>query len=134
MRKRGLVILVAVLAVGACGYKHRPIYTVDDPMPRWIQSQPPQRIEDQITAACTTMGWKVRHVADGHLAATQSREKFSATVDIFFDPQHWQIRYNDSVGLRYEGDTIHDHYNVWVRNLEREIQLRLENSMPPGGQ
>ncbi len=134
MRIRGLVVLLALLTVSACGYQHRPIYNADDPMPRWNQNLPPQRLEDLIVAACTTLGWKTQHVADGHLVAIQSREKFAATVDILFDRDHWQIRYQSSVGLNADGSTIHDHYNLWVRNLEREIQLRLNSTLPAAGQ
>jgi hypothetical protein len=134
LRIKGVVVLLATLAVGACGYQHRPVYNVDDPVPRWDQDLSSQRLEDQIVAACYTLGWKTQHVADGHLTAVQSREKFSATVDILFDRDHWQIRYNSSVGLNADGETIHDHYNLWVRNLEREIQRRLGSTLPPVGQ
>ena len=127
------MILTTLLAIGGCAYQHRPIYTVDDPMPPATQPVSAQRLEYLIGAACETLGWKTQHVADGHLLATQSREKFSATVDILFDNTHWQIRYNSSVGLNAEDGTIHDHYNVWVRNLEREIRLHL-SVLPPAGQ
>ena len=134
MRIKGFAILLSVLAVSACGYQHRPVYNADEAMPHWVQNQPSQRVEDLIVAACATLNWKTQHVAEGHLTATQSREKFSATVDIYFDPQHWQIRYNSSTGLNAEDGTIHSHYNVWVHNLEHEIQLRLNSVLPPAGQ
>lgn len=131
--RKSVLILTALLAVSACGYQHRPILTIDDPTPHWIQTLPPQRVEDLILSACMSLGWKTQHIADGHLLAIQSREKFSATVDIYFDPQHWQIRYNDSVGLNAENGTIHSHYNGWVHNLEHEIQLRFTSVLPAAG-
>src|SRR5579859_2669644 len=134
LRFKGIAVLVAMLALSACGYKHRPILNVDDPMPSWDQSLPLERIQDQMIAACITMGWKAHPVAPGHIVATQDREKFSATVDILFDHQHWQIQYQSSIGLQSEDGTIHSHYNVWVRNLEHEIQLRLNSTLPPAGQ
>ncbi len=133
MRKTVVAALMASLAVAGCGYKHRPVYNVDDPLPRWDQSLPSDRLEDLIVSACTSLGWKTQHVAEGHLLATQAREKFSATIDIFFDHDHWRIQYNTSVGLNGDGSTIHDHYNVWVRNLEREIQMRFNSTLPPAG-
>jgi len=133
LRNRGNLILVALLALSACGYQHRPIYNVDDPIPRWDQSLPLDRVEDLIVAACTTLGWKTQHVAAGHLIAVQSREKFSATVDILFDSQHWQIQYQTSTGLADDKGNIHAHYNLWVRNLEHEIQLRFNSTLPLSG-
>lgn len=129
-----ILFLAMILAVGACGYQHRPIYSADDPMPNWTQKLPPQRVEDLIAGACLGLGWKTQHVAEGHLTATQARQDYSATVDILFDRQHWQIRYADSVGLRYDGETIHDHYNLWVRTLEREIQNRFSAALTVSGQ
>jgi hypothetical protein len=134
LRFKGITVLTALLALSACAYKHRPIYNVDDPMPRWMQSQRSDRMEDLIVGACNTLGWKTQHVGQGHILAIQSREKFSATVDILFDQQHWQIRYQSSDGLLADGDTIHSHYNAWVHNLEHEIQLRFNSAMPPAGQ
>jgi len=113
-----------VLFVGACAYQHRPVYTVDDPTPRWVADLPLSRVEDLIVSAASPRGWKCQHVAEGHLVATQSQEKFSATVDIYFDRQHWRIAYQSSVGLGAENGEIHAHYNFWVRNLEHDINQR----------
>lgn len=134
MRNKAIFVLVAMLALSACGYKHRPIYNVDNPMPRWNQSLPLDRVEDLITSACATLGWRTQHIAAGHIVATQSREAFAATVDIFFDSQHWQIQYLTSIGLIDKDGNIHAHYNSWVHNLEHEIQLRFNSTMPPAGQ
>lgn len=135
LRFKGIAVLAALLALSACAYKHRPIYNVDDPLPRWIQAQSSDRIEDLITAGCITLGWKAQHVAEGHLVATHMQgDNLSATVDILFDHQHWQIRYQASTGMLAEGDTIHAHYNAWIRNLEHEIELRFDSAMPPAGQ
>lgn len=134
MRNKVGLVLVVLLGLSACAYKHRPIYNVDDPMPRWNQSLPTDRLEDLVVSACATLGWKTQHVGEGHIVATQSREKFSATVDILFDHQHWQIVYQNSTGLLDEDGTIHAHYNQWVRNLEHEIQLRFNSTLPPAGQ
>ena len=133
MRKSGLAVLTVALAVAGCGYQHRPIYNVDDPLPRWDQNLPLQRVEDLIVSGCTSLSWKTQHVAEGHLVAIQAHEKFSATVDIFFDHDHWRIQYASSDGLNAKDGTIHSHYNVWVRNLEREIQLRFNSTLPPTG-
>ena len=132
--RKSILTLAMVLAVSGCGYQHRPIYTVDDPVPLGDQTFSSQKLEALIVAACETLNWKTQHVADGHIMATQSREKFSATVDILFDDAHWQIRYNTSTGLNAEDGKIHDHYNVWVRNLEREIRLHLTAAAPIAGQ
>ena len=120
-----LMLLSIVLALGACAYKHQPIYNPTDAMPYNAQSASDDRIQTAIIEAGRILHWNVEPAGQGHMIATQKREKFSATVDIFFDRKNWRIAYKDSTGLLAEGDKIHSHYNVWVRNLEREIDTRL---------
>ena len=123
MKKR--VILGLMLVLAGCAYKHQPIYNPADAMPYNAQSASAERIQVAITEAGRILHWQVDPAGPGHMVATQAQEKFSATVDIFFDQKSWRIAYKDSSGLLAEGDKIHSHYNVWVRNLEREIDSRL---------
>jgi hypothetical protein len=121
---RKIAVLVLVLMVTACAYKHQPVYNVDNPMPRWMQDVSSSKVEDLIVAAGAPRDWKFTHVADGHLVATQTHEKYSATVDIFFDRAHWRIVYQDSAGLLYTGSEIHSHYNSWIHLLEHDIEQK----------
>ena len=125
--KKGAVVCLALL-VGACSYKHQPIYNVNDPLPSAAQPLPLEKIEKLIVEAGQTRGWRFQHVDAGHLVATQMGEKQSAVVDIYFDQKNWRIQYQSSTGMRAENGTIHDHYNFWIRNLEHDINTRLTNA------
>jgi hypothetical protein len=128
MKKFLLLGLMLVLA--GCAYKHQPIYNPTDVMPFNAQSASQDRIQTAIVEAGRILHWRVESAGPGHMIATQAQEKFSATVDIFFDQKTWRIVYKESSGLRAEGDKIHSHYNLWVRNLEREIDSRLAGIQP----
>ncbi len=120
-----LIVLLAVVLLGACAYKQQPIRNVADPMPLSAQSLPLARIESLIIAGAQTRAWRVERVAPGQLRATQVADKFSATVDITFDQRQLRITYRDSSGLRANEGVIHSHYNFWVRNLEADILNKL---------
>lgn len=125
----GKILLVcAGLLLAACAYKHEPIYNVYAAMPVAAQSLPPERIESLIVDAGQQRGWRFQHLDTGHLAAILMQSKFQATVDIYFDQQSWRILYQNSTGFGAEDGRIHDHYNMWVRNLEHDITVRLNNA------
>ena len=122
-----LSIALALLLLGACAHKHQPIYNVDRPMPISAQNLPTAKIESLIVANGQIHGWKFQHVNDGQLVATYMNEKFTAVVDIYFDHQHWRIQHQASSGFRDDGVTVHSHYNNWIKNLERDIDIGLTN-------
>jgi len=123
-----IAIVCLSLILGACAYKHEPVYNVDDPVPTAVQSMPLDKIERLIVEAGQTRGWKFQHVETGHLVANQIQGKLAATADIYFDQKSWRIVYQNSVGMNAENGTIHDHYNFWIRNLEHDISARLTNA------
>ncbi len=125
MRKIATVLIA--LVVGACAYKHQPIYNVDRSMPAGAATLPMGRIEEVIVSAGQIHNWKFQHIDTGHLIATQSDVKHSAEVDILFDQKSWRIIHRSTTGMADEGGTIHSHYNVWIRNLEKDIDTRLTN-------
>jgi hypothetical protein len=125
MKKIAVVLLA--LVVGACAYKHEPIYNVDDPVPPSAQALPADKIGKAITESAQVLRWTVENAGPGHLVATQSQPKMSATVDIYYTQTSWRIVYKTSTGLRAEDGHIHDHYNLWIRNLEQEIKVHLNN-------
>jgi hypothetical protein len=120
-----IVSAFLVVALTGCGYKHQPIYNVNDPIPPAAQTLPVDRIEALIVEGGSSHGWTFRHVEPGHLIATQQTEKLMATVDIYFNRLTWRVTYQASFGMRAGADTIHAHYNLWIRNLERDVNARL---------
>jgi len=123
--KRLLIILLSAITISACAYKAQPIYNVDKALPDKAQSMSMDRIESAIIQGGAAYQWEFQKVGEGHLIATQRAPKFQATVDVFFDRQRYKIVHNSTVGLRDTGETIHSHYNVWIRNLEKGIDTRL---------
>ncbi|HEY1723636.1 MAG TPA: hypothetical protein VGG27_20500 [Magnetospirillaceae bacterium] len=128
MKKIVVVLFAAMLA--ACAYKHQPIYSPSDMIPPNAQQLAPAQIEAAITSGAVADEWKVQRVDTGHLVATHEKDRHSATVDIFFDQKSWRIAYKASSELDADPskETIHSHYNVWIRNLERAIAARLNEA------
>jgi hypothetical protein len=123
--KRWLVIVLTALAIGACAYKAQPVYDVDKALPPAAQNLPLDRVESLIMAGGAAYQWEFRRAEAGHLVATQRAPKFEAVVDIYFDQQRYRIVKQSAVGLRDTGTTIHSHYNTWIRNLEKGIDVQL---------
>lgn len=72
--------------------------------------------------ACMRRGWKIDQITGSTIQASldhQGKEK--ATVDIYYSKQKIEIKYKDSVNLRYDGAKIHRSYNRWVKTLQTDI-------------
>jgi len=127
---RILPVAFVLLALVACAYKHQPVYGVDKPLPVSAQTLGLNRIESMIIDAGTALAWRFQRAGEGHLIATQQQPKFSAVVDIYFNQQTYKIVKNSTTGLNDQGATIHAHYNIWIQNLERNIDARLAQAQP----
>lgn len=126
MRKLPVLVLTAFL-LAACG--HAPIYNVDShPVPASAQTLSLSQIEKVIIDAGQTRGWKFQPVSPGKLHAIQDQPKYAAEVDILYSQRSYTILYSSSRGLEEKGGTIHKHYNLWVRNLESDIDTWLANA------
>jgi opacity protein-like surface antigen len=123
--KRLVMMVLVALAIGSCAYRAQPVYNVDNPLPPSAQSLSLAQIESRIIEGGAFYQWQMRRADDGHLVAVHTQPKFSATVDIYFDRQGYKIIKQSTVGFRDTGTTIHDHYNAWIRNLEKGIDARL---------
>lgn len=127
--KKLLVLSMTAFLLSACAYKHQPIYNVTDhPIPTAAQSLSLADVEKNIIAAGEGRGWRFTKLEPGKLRAVQDVEKFSAAVDVSFDQKSYSIQHVSSRGMRESGDTIHSHYNFWIRNLESDIATRLNNA------
>lgn len=127
MVKKVTLFVLAAFLLGACA--HQPIYNVDaHPTPVSAQKLPLAQIEKAIIEAGQSRGWKVEPIAAGKLRATQDQPKFSAQVDILYDQKSFTILHVGSRGMAEKGNTIHPHYNFWIRNLESDIDVRLANA------
>jgi uncharacterized lipoprotein YajG len=128
--KRLVMVVLAVLMIASCARRAQPIYNVDKAFPPSAQSLSSAQIEGAIIDAGTIYQWQVRRDGEGHLVAVQSQPKLAATIDIYFDRQGYRIVKQSTTGLRDTGTTIHDHYNFWIRNLEKAIDTKVA-ALPP---
>jgi hypothetical protein len=123
--KRLVMMVLVALAIGSCAYRAQPVYNVDKPLPASAQSLSSAQIESRIIERGAFNQWEFRRAGDGHLVGVHTQPKLSATVDVYFDRQGYKIIKQSTVGFRDTGTTIHDHYNAWIRNLEKGIDIRL---------
>ncbi|MFO1250238.1 MAG: hypothetical protein U1E77_03600 [Inhella sp.] len=72
--------------------------------------------------------WMVQSDQPGELQLKQSRGgKHEATVKITYDARGYQLIYADSYNLNVDAERSHIHptYNMWLRNLNGDIQAEL---------
>jgi len=133
MKRRTVISAMAfTVLLGGCVQRYRPIYNVDRAMPAGVERLSPDRIRDIIVASGKQLTWRMTPIAPGHLEATQSTDKFSATVDIYYTPVRLQIVIKSTINLMQTATTVHAHYNLWVGNLEAGIITNLTLAVPAG--
>lgn len=116
-----------LVALAAASCANAPIYNVDrHPVPVAAQRMSLAEIEKTIIEAGASRGWRFDRLGPGSLRATQRDPKgFEAIVDVKFDQTSYSITKNSTFRLREKDGTVHPHYNLWIRNLEKDIEDRL---------
>ncbi|KPK46852.1 MAG: hypothetical protein AMS22_17490 [Thiotrichales bacterium SG8_50] len=56
------------------------------------------------------------------------QKKYEAVVTASWTTKAVTVKYKSSEGLSAEGDQIHRNYNKWIRNIERDIALKLSRA------
>ncbi len=120
MRLAATFTVAFALLLGDC-LRYEAIYNVDRPMPRSAEHLSPDRMRDLIVDAGRQLQWVMTPVAPGQLEATHDAGQLAATVDIYYAPARLQISLKSSRNLSQTATTIHAHYNLWIRNLEKQI-------------
>lgn len=121
--------VLAVLALLLVGCASKAIMNVENrPIPQAAQQFSLDRIEQEIIAAGQARSWQMRREGPGHLVATQVRANYNASVDIRFDQRAYSITHRSSTGMREKDGTIHKRYNLWIGNLQRDIDTHLINA------
>ena len=117
-------LLVAV-AVGCTV----PIYTVEShPTPASARNLSTERMQRAIMLAGQRYQWQMSPVDAQTLHATHTNKQHSATVEIRYTAQSYSIKLVNSTALKQTSTQIHHAYNIWIRNLEAEIDLRLSEA------
>lgn len=127
--KHFLILSMTILLLSGCAYKHQPIYNVNNhPVPTVAQSLSPSEIEQNIIAAGESRGWKFSRQEPGKLLASLEKDKLGAQVAISYSQTSYSIQHVSTHGMLEENGTVHSHYNFWIRNLESDIDTRLNNA------
>lgn len=125
--KKFIMIVLCLLALAGCKsiFNTAPIVNIED------QSAPNaqmtfDRMEQCIKLGAADMGWKVEELKPGLLEATLHHRGHTAVVRIPFSEDRYSIIYkSSSAGLHESNGEIHKIYNVWVHNLDKQINKYL---------
>lgn len=89
----------------------------------------PSAVVKSIKLALLKRGWVATAVKPGEVDATLHLRDHVAKIEIDYDSKAIQIKYVDSVNLKYEvkhGTTyIHKNYLSWINNLVLDIRSNL---------
>lgn len=84
---------------------------------------------DQVKTAILKAGhkreWIMSENGPGVIKARLQARDHSAEVKITYSATSYSINYENSRNLNAENGKIHNNYNRWVNNLDRDIQLNL---------
>lgn len=120
MRLAAILTVSLPLLLGGC-VRYEPIDNIDRAMPSNAQHLSQNQIRDVIVHAVHQFDWDATPIEPGHLEAIQNHGQLSATVEIYYTPARLQITLKSSKNLFQTATTVHAHYNLWVRNIEKEI-------------
>jgi hypothetical protein len=87
------------------------------------------KIEKAILSGCAARRWVASVKAPGHILAIFTKGQHVAAVDIRYNNSEYQITKNERTTLLRGEDSVHSHYNKWVRNLDAAIRTQLARSV-----
>ena len=121
MRCGGRAVLLAVVvgALPAGCARQMPVYTATN-VP-FGGDAPASERSLQIRRAGAGLGWVTEDVAPGLIRGTLELRTHKAMVDVPYDRQQFSIKHASSQNLDFDGRTIHNNYNGWVRRLQQVI-------------
>lgn len=114
----------AALAVVVCATlagcaRQMPVYTATN-VP-FVGDAPESGRSLQIRRAGVGLGWVMEDVSPGMIRGTLELRTHKASIDVPYDRRHFSIRHASSQNLDFNGSTIHNNYNGWVRRLQQMI-------------
>jgi predicted small lipoprotein YifL len=113
-----------ILSLSGCGTK--PIHDVEQhAVPSNVQSS--KQVKDAIIRAGASLGWIIKAKDKNHLEGTLLLRTHVAKISIPYSKDAYSLIYQSSQNLDYnaEDKTIHNNYNGWISNLDKNIQVQL---------
>ena len=97
-------------------------------VPAYIRSA--EQVKAAIEQAGYKLGWRIYQVEEGRLEGVLEVRTHHIVVDIRYSAKKYSILYHDSLNMHYNesAQTIHNKYDNWIRNLDKQIQLALRQS------
>jgi hypothetical protein len=120
-----LALLMVAVTIAACTVV--PIQNVNNAAVASAagKSLTNEQVKTAIVRAGSALGWQVREVGPGMLAATINLRTHTAEVEIPYSTSSYSIIYKSSTNLQESGGQIHKNYNGWVQNLNKGINTQL---------
>lgn len=127
MKKLLFKLLIVAVAAGAIvGCRTAPVYNVEkQTIVANVDNVKMSDVKKAIIRAGGTLGWQMTSDKPGHMVGTLHLRDHMAQVDINYSTKSYSITYKDSQNLKYDGTNIHNNYNGWVQNLQRNIDVQL---------
>jgi hypothetical protein len=127
LRKFGVLMVVVGLFVGGCATKHPVLNVSQAPVTSNKSNIGIDDVRQAIVRAGSGLGWQMDADRPGHITGRLMLRTHIAVVDIDYTPKNYSIKYRDSTNLDYDGSGIHRNYNGWIQNLDKGIQIQLQN-------
>jgi hypothetical protein len=123
-----LLAVFSIMVLAGCMSK--PVYNVNNDQIISFTGMPLDKVGVLIQQAGAARGWAMGIQKPGHIIATLMTRSHTAVVDIYYTVNTFSIVYKSSTNLHYDpaANTIHRNYNRWIRNLEKAILLKLNNT------
>lgn len=147
MRPQALIaIALIVLSIAGCS-RTAPIYNVysapmPDPSEHLSEMQAKgatenvksrtlsaEQVRGAVMEAASDNGWIVMEDDPCRLILKLVVNRHRAFVSVDYSATTYSITYEDSVLLMHDGTNIHRNYNLWVKNLQDQIDRRLAEWM-----
>jgi hypothetical protein len=128
-RLRHLALTLGLASVFAACHTD-PLYQVDRAI---VPNEPGWTLEDMTRAiqrAGARRGWDMRIVKPGLIEGRLRKPSTQAIVDIDYTANEFSIHYKSSENLDHKGGNIHNRYNRWIYNLERDIRREFLRMRP----
>ncbi len=122
-----LIFLIAAMVLLVGCRTGDPVFNVEDAGFNTVSGKEPG-LEDVTRAIVSADSrWNMQVVKPGHIVGTLHQRSHMAQVDIEYTTKGYSITRKDSSNLKYdpEKETIHEGYNRWVQNLDRNIRSKL---------
>ena len=123
--KTTILALMVASALLMAGCRSNPVLNINN-APIEIEAKHTSKdIKKAITRAGVGLGWQMKAKKAGHIVGTLYLRKHVAVVNVKYSKKSYSITYKSSEYLDYDGTNIHQNYNSWVINLNRQIQAQL---------